>query len=349
MANEEHLAILKKGVEVWNKWRSQIPGVTPDLEKADLSGYRLANVNFANVNLQESYLIEATLIDAELSNSNLSMTWLGRANLTNANLTRARLMLANLSGTKLAGSNLQEADLTGASVIDSDLSGADLTRARLSSTMLIQTNFRNAILKDCFVYGISAWDLDLEGANQCNLQISLTGEPVITVDDLEVAQFIHLLLNNRKLRSVIDSITSKVVLILGRFTSDRKPILDALRMQLRKRNYLPILFDFEKPTSRDLTETVSILAHMARFVIADITDAKSIPQELQRIVPDLPSVPIQPLLLTSQEEYGMFEHFRRFPSVLETVFYETQEKLLSELEATVIAPAEAKVKELRTK
>src|SRR5262249_627555 len=82
--------------------------------------------------------------------------------------------------------------------------------------------------------------------------------------------------------------TSKVVLILGRFTPKRKIVLDAIRDELRKRSYLPLLFDFEKPFNRDITETVSTLAHMARFVIADITDAKSIPQELIRIVPIFP-------------------------------------------------------------
>jgi len=63
------------------------------------------------------------------------------------------------------------------------------------------------------------------------------------------------MLNNQKIRDVIDAITSKVVLILGRFTDERKKVLDALRDELRKRNYLPILFDFDKLTSRNTDET----------------------------------------------------------------------------------------------
>jgi len=56
-----------------------------------------------------------------------------------------------------------------------------------------------------------------------------------------MAQFIYLLLNNQKVRDVIDTITSKVVLILGRFTSERKVILDALKDELRRQNYTPVL------------------------------------------------------------------------------------------------------------
>jgi hypothetical protein len=105
------------------------------------------------------------------------------------------------------------------------------------------------------------------------------------------------------------------VLILGRFTPERKTILDTLRNELRSRNYLSVVFDFEKPFERDLTETVSIFAHLSRFVIADITDANSIPQELQKIIPSLPSLPIQPIILDSHHEYGMFKDFGAYPSV----------------------------------
>ena len=84
---------------------------------------------------------------------------------------------------------------------------------------------------------------------------------------------------------------------------------------------------------------------MARFVIADITDAKSIPQELMAIVPSLPSVPVQPLLLASQREYGMFEHFKRYHWVLEPYLFEDQDGLLAAITEKVIGPAEAKAKE----
>ena len=52
-----------------------------------------------------------------------------------------------------------------------------------------------------------------------------------------MAQFIYLLLHNEKIREVIDTITSKAVLILGRRTPARKAVLDAIRDELRRRNY----------------------------------------------------------------------------------------------------------------
>ena len=153
------------------------------------------------------------------------------------------------------------------------------------------------------MYGISAWDLNLEGTRQSNLIITPNAESPIQVDNLEVAQFIYLLLNNERIRSVIDTITSKVVLILGRFTPERKVVLDAIRDELRKRDYLPVLFDFEKPANKDLTGTISTLANMARFNIADLTDPSSVPHELATVVPGT-VVPVQAIIVEGEREYA---------------------------------------------
>jgi hypothetical protein len=188
---------------------------------------------------------------------------------------------------------------------------------------------------------MSAWDVSSSGAIESDLIITQADEPIITVDSLEVPQFVYLLLSSERIRQTIDTITAKVVLILGRFTPERLSILERIREALRNRDYLPMLFDFAGPTSRDLTETISTLAHLARFVIVDLTDARSIPQELMAIIPNLPSVPVQPLLAAGQVEYGMFEHFRRYPWVMKVVCYPNEDSLVSLLDQNVIVPAEA--------
>ena len=321
MINQEHIAILRHGVDTWNQWRRENKISQPDLRGANLSGAQLSG---------------AILIGAQLS----------EADLHSANLSKAHLLRADLRGA-----NLCKADLSGAKLIQANLSGANLSEANLSkasliSSLLIETCFRKAILTNCYVYGISAWNLNLEGADQSDLIITRPTEPTITVDNLEMAQFVYLLLNNERIRGVIDTVARKVVLILGRFTPERKAVLNALRVLLRRQDYLPVLFDFDKPASRNLTETVSTLAHLACFVIADITDAKSILQELQRIIPDLPSVPIQPILLASGDFPGMFRDFLDHRSVLCPYLYKNQEDFLSSFEEQVIAPVLAIAKKV---
>ena len=342
-----------------------------DLKKAKLEGANLSSAILIGANLSSAFLndaylkgadlgganlIEARLIgtyfgDAKLIGVDLSGAYLHEANLTGAdlsstNLRKADLRGANLSGANICGADLQEANLYGAILYKANLSRANLYEATLCGATFVETNLTAATLTNCSVYGISVWKAELQDTRQDNLVITPDNEPTITVDNLEVAQFIYLLLNNPKIRDVIDTIAKKAVLILGRFTSDRKAVLEALRKELRTRGFLPILFDFDKPASRDITETVSTLAHLARFVIADITDAKSIPQELMMIVPNLPSVPVQPLILESQHEYGMFEHFTRFPWVLPVYHYTDQASLLQSLKENVLDPAEKKAQEL---
>lgn len=369
MADAEQLALIRRGVEEWNAWREESRDVQVDLRRvdlseADLTDAHLGSANLSRTNLDGAFLSGADLREVNLTEASLRETDFREANLCGAYLDRAYLAGAHLSGTNLSRANLRgaylskaylrnadlsEASLNRAYLGDADLTRANLLKADLSRAILVETNLEGANLTSCLVYGISAWNVRLKGTIQSNLVITPQSESVIEVDSLEVAQFIYLLLNNKKIRDVIDSMTSKVVLILGRFTPERKAILDALREELRKRNYLPVLFDFQKPESRSFSETVSTLAHMARFVIADLTDPRSIPQELMRIIPHLPSVPVQPLILASQDEYGMFPDFRDYPWVLEPFRYTDQITLLAELSEKVFAPAENKAKERNRK
>jgi len=316
-----------------------------NLSRANLGEARLSGANLNGTDLTEAKLVDANLSMAHLTHANLvravlARVLLGSADLTGVNLTGADLRAADLTSANLRRADLTGADLGGVKLSSADLNGADLSGASLQGAQLIETDFTGANLTGCRIYGVSAWGLKLDGTKQQNLIITHSKEPTVTVDNIEVAQFIYLMLNNQKVRDVIDTITSKAVLILGRFTDERKAVLDALREELRKRNYLPILFDFEVPATRDITETISLLARMARFVVADITDAKSIPQELAVIVPDLPSVPVQPLLLEGSAEYGMFEHFKKYPWVLETYRYPSSARLIADLGERVIDPAE---------
>ena len=66
MANDEHVALLKQGVDAWNKWREANPDILLDLRRADLSG---ANLSWAD--LYRAKLSEAHLSGADLSEANL--------------------------------------------------------------------------------------------------------------------------------------------------------------------------------------------------------------------------------------------------------------------------------------
>ncbi|HKU74810.1 MAG TPA: pentapeptide repeat-containing protein [Pyrinomonadaceae bacterium] len=318
MANPEHLAILQQGVPAWNSWREAHGDVVPDLSRAPLRG----------------------------------------TNLQGANLNNAILWKADLAEAQLHRAKLREANLRKANFFAAALPHADLYRANLTGAQFVDTNLENTNLTGCFVYGVSVWDANLDGATQHDLVTADRHsssnewkpddlkESLPTVDDIEVAQLVYLLQANQKVRNVVDTVSSKVVLILGRFTRKRKAVLDAIKERIRGENLVPIIFDFEGPDARNLTETIVILAALARFVIADITDAKSIPQELHAIVPALPSLPVQPIILASQHEYGMFKDFAAYLSVLSPFRYNNTDHLLESFNEGIIGPVTRKAAEI---
>jgi uncharacterized protein YjbI with pentapeptide repeats len=322
-----------------------------NLRGTNFSNAQLAEADFSKADLREAILDSAKLPKANFSEANLTAAKLRKAELWQANFSEAKLIGANFGEAVLSETSFSRANLTKAILLRTDLMDADFNEARLNqaflsgsylrrtnfskailqsakfmNAQLVETSFEGADLSDCSIYGIAAWGLKLnEETKQNNLVITPSNEPTITVDDIEVAQFIYLLLNNKKISNVVDTMAQRAVLILGRFTEERLIVLNAIRDKLRKCNYLPILFDFKNSDRRNITETVSTIAHLARFIIADLTDPQAIPQELQKIVPALPSVPIQPILQISidentgkpKNEWGMFWDFMEYKSVLE--------------------------------
>jgi uncharacterized protein YjbI with pentapeptide repeats len=368
MANEEQLAILKQGVNVWNKWRAKNLGFQVDLFGANLSTADLREANLWKADLRQADLWKVDLSEADLSEADLSGASLMGASLSRAQLGGAHLYGAHLMGANLRGADLREADLSGADLREAnlnetdlrgallmgadlkraDLSGADLRGADLRGTSLIRTVIDKAKISGSLVYAINVLDLKGEFEEQKDLIITPAKTPIITVDNIKVAQFIHLILNNEEIRDVINTLTSQSVLILGRFSiPERKSILDALRSKLREYDLLPIVFDFDRPTDKDFTETIKILAGLSLFVIADITNPKSSPLELQATVPDY-QIPFVPIIQEGEQPFAMMIDLqKKYNWVLDTLSYNSIETLIKALKPAIIDSAIQKHNELR--
>ncbi len=177
-----------------------------------------------------------------------------------------------------------------------------------------------------------------EGTKQNNLVITPVDEPKITVDNLEVAQFVYLLLTRDKLRNIIGTISSKAVLILGRFTPERKAVLDTIADTLRRHSLIPIIFDFERATSRDFIETIKTLSSMSLFVIADITNPKSAPLELALTVPDY-QIPFIPIIQEGEQPFSMFGDLTKYNWVATLLTYPSTSALVKVFKPAVIDEA----------
>ena len=321
--NPLHLELIRGEVASFNRWRAD------HNEYADLRTFDLSGLNLSKADLRYADLQWADLSRANLSHAQLFHADLFEANLTNADLTDANMAFSNLTKAVCRATNLRNTDISYSQIVSTILDGADIS--------------------GCRVFGTSAWDLNLDNTTQNDLVISRSGEPIVTVDSLEMSQFIYLLLNNRKIRNVIDTITSKVVLILGRFSPVQMPLLRLIRLALRTstRSYVPVLFDFDRPLNQDFIETVSTLAHMSRFVLADVTDARIVLEELPHIVRSL-SVPVVPLLRANcAEPVTLYNLRRNHRSLLETVVYDTDAQLIEQL-PNILSQLEERVQHMRS-
>jgi uncharacterized protein YjbI with pentapeptide repeats len=321
-----------------------------DFSAAYLPYANLSGVDLSGVRLSGTSLYSAILNDTILSGAYLHGAKLMKAHCTAADFSGTDLTDADLSEANLTGANLTGADISRANLFETNLAGADLTGATLINSNLVRVNFSNAKISRSNVYGVNVWDLIGEFEEQKDLVITPLGVSPITIDNIKVAQFVYLLLNNKEIRDVINTLTSKSVLILGRFAiPERKAILDTLREKLRQYDLLPIVFDFDRPTDRDYTETVQTLAGLSLFVIVDVTSPKSTPLEMEATVKQfkIPYVPIIDLSADPRPFAMMIDSQNSFHWVLQTFGYHTKEELLEHIDAAIISRALKKYNELK--
>ncbi|MEO6545416.1 MAG: CHAT domain-containing protein, partial [Nitrospiraceae bacterium] len=149
---------------------------------------------------------------------------------------------------------------------------------------------------------------------------------------------------------IMSELSKRRVLILGRFTGRRLEVLKGIKAHLEKHpnRYIPELFTFQRPESRDLVESIIGFAALSRFVIADLSEPKSVQSELEAIVPHFQSVPMVPVINRTGKEYAAFSSVQRRENVVKpTVRYLNLGDLIKKLDDQVVPLAEKKLTEVR--
>jgi uncharacterized protein YjbI with pentapeptide repeats len=301
-----------------------------DLRGSNLWGSRFSECSLDGVRVDGAYGSGAAFEGCHMFGFTTRETDLSHTSFAGCNLDEASLTGCQMSGACFnprttsqstnvrlePGKGVVSVDSTTSTTVVTSLARARLDKVDLTCAMLVDVDFSDAYLESVTVYGASAWNLVLKGAHQSGLIITPPNEPVATVDDVELAQFIYLLLSSRSVRRVIETLTSRVVLLLGNFGDAGMDFLTKTREMLRRRDYVPVVFDWPRHDKKNLTETVMLLSSMAKFVIVNLTDPRSVPHELRGIIPDSPSLPVLPVIIGGQKPFSMFGDYQDYPWVL---------------------------------
>ncbi len=158
------------------------------------------------------------------------------------------------------------------------------------------------------------------------------------------------MVDNAKIRSFLDSVSSKFVLILGRFSDERKPVLDRVRETIREFGYVGVMFDFKRSADSTFDQVIMTLSGLSRFVIADLTDPKVVLKEISVILKNYPTVPVRPILKQGHELNLTTLDHALSPAFLVPVFrYQNSDHLVDSIREQIIDPAETRARELEAR
>lgn len=292
MAHSKHFEMFLQGPKVWNDWREVNPQIHPDLSgeaiypyfarseksrpliKGDMTSsdpecpFNFSNTDFHKCSFEGAIFPKATMTDCYLYEVDMS---------------RAGFPGADFSGSKIRKAYCSYTDFSDATFVD----------CVLNNSTFIGTDFSGARLEGCNVYGVSAWeikadeytvqkDLFLHRDNFSRKDIVQSSEVLSYVDDLALAQFFYFLNQPDGFGKSLKQLNKRSVLLLGKFKEGGLELLKTVGELLRRRNYIPIVFDFDPSEHSNLIENVTTMAGLSRFVLANL-EGGSVPAELARV------------------------------------------------------------------
>ncbi|MDI6450521.1 pentapeptide repeat-containing protein [Anaerobaca lacustris] len=168
MANPEHLAILKQGVEAWNQWRTQNSGIEAELSGTSIAQLPLGGIDLRSANLSKAYAARQILNRTDLTGANLSGADLSESIVLRGQLSRANLMGANLQRALLLGADLTAVDLRSTQLFSANFGHAILRNSRLDDADMRQSLFAGAdlsgaVLTGAKLYGTARDDWIIDG------------------------------------------------------------------------------------------------------------------------------------------------------------------------------------------
>jgi hypothetical protein len=250
---------------------------------------------------------------------------------------------ANFRHCTFVNTKFNKTILTGANFEGATFINCNLNRVNLSAAY-----FHVKEIRDTVVYGISSWDLSVgEQSVQSNLVIEKTydlysdilaaGRVPQSVDNIELAQFIYYLSNHKKMRDTLNILNGKGVLLLGKFKEGGLERLYQLRDWFSSQNYLPMIFDFDRPASLDYTETIVTLSGLSKMVVADLSGS-SVPHELHAILTNF-AKPV--IVYHDKAPYSMLKDLKRKNPYFHDISFDGSNEQLLRLLPDKIVDAEA--------
>ncbi|MCK6463121.1 MAG: toll/interleukin-1 receptor domain-containing protein [Candidatus Pacebacteria bacterium] len=184
MAIQEHVSILRSGVQVWNLWREQNPQILPDLSNANLAASKLKNANLEKVNLRGTSLWVTDLTEANLREADLSRSKCVAANFSHSCAVKAKLNSADFTKANLEGINLSEAGLSGSDFYGANLKNANLEKTDLRRTIFSNANLSGANLESAYLLGTIFGDTNLSDVKNIELCLHI-GPSVLDYQTIE--------------------------------------------------------------------------------------------------------------------------------------------------------------------